>query len=279
MTRTVATADRGKFYWAASRRYLRDRHQFWVDQFAGLGSQGRESDKNICPRFHVLDAIAVEVDRLDPGRMPPPEEVLDWLETCGGAAEGIFTGGAAPGSVQKLAEAEERGAFLLFCAELKLAEAREVEPLPYRRTLSDHEDERYRSQVLQAWELDDLSFWEPLKQDTVRGRRTLALRAESFENVVGHEGPASIAVRQALANLGVNRVLELREYGPAFERAVETLECVYTGAEGFFFSDDFEWIIFASHEGVTTVGGTIVAELEQSWADLGSHVWVWGEGF
>lgn len=277
MTRAVAIGDRGKFYWAASRRYLRDRHQCWIDLYAGLDNQDRA--ENICPRFHVLDAIAVEVDRLDPSRMPSAEEVLDWLETCGGAAEGIFTGGAEPGSVRDLAEAEERAEFLRFCGELVPIEIREVEPLPYRRTLSDQEAEQYGSRVKQAWELDDLSFWEPLKQDTVRGRRTLALRAESFENVEGHEGPALIAVRQALANLGVNRVLELREYGPAFERAVETVECVYTGAEGFFFSDDFEWIIFASHEGVTTLGGTIVTELEQSWGDLGSYVWLWGESF
>jgi hypothetical protein len=80
-------------------------------------------------------------------------------------------------------------------------------------------------------------------------------------------------LRDALRVLGVEWVFEVREYGADFERHAETVAMVYTGAEGLFASQRLDWIVFASHEGVTTVGGVIVAAIKDAWPSWQSGVW------
>jgi len=152
-------------------------------------------------------------------------------------------------------------------------EALEVAPLPYRRTLVADEARRWRESIQEIWELDGLDFWEPLRTDVVRGQPVLALQADSFLRGNEPSGPSSVAISEALQTLGVSRIIELREYGPEFEREPSTAEFLYTGAEGLFFSHDFDWLIFASHEGVTTLGGSIVEHLRAAWPELGTFVW------
>ena len=66
---------------------------------------------------------------------------------------------------------------------------------------------------------------------------------------------------------------EVREHGADFERDAETVALVYTGAEGLFASERLDWIVFASHEQVTTVGGVIVAAIKDAWPSWQSGVW------
>ena len=89
----------------------------------------------------------------------------------------------------------------------------------------------------------------------------------------GSDGSASVAMRDALRVLGVEWVFEIREYGPDFERHAETVAMVYTGAEGLFTSQRLDWIVFASHEGVTTVDGVIVPAIKDAWPSWQSGVW------
>ncbi|MCP4101705.1 MAG: hypothetical protein GY750_09805 [Lentisphaerae bacterium] len=269
------------FYRHAARRYLHDRHSYWVGVYSALRNQGRREDdyhysddaKNTFPRYNVLAAIGVELDRLDPDRLPSSDDVLEWLRVAGGAAESLFTGSHEPGSIEAEAEDDERRRFIAFVNTLPGAEALEAAPLPYRRTLAADEARRWRESILEAWELDGPDFWEPLRTDVVRGRSVLALRAESFLRGNEPSGPASVAISEALHALGVSRIIELREYGPEFERESSTAEFLYTGAEGLFFSRDLEWLIFASHEGVTTLGGSNVEQLRADWPELGNFVW------
>ncbi|MCP4965400.1 MAG: hypothetical protein GY926_09210, partial [bacterium] len=66
---------------------------------------------------------------------------------------------------------------------------------------------------------------------------------------------------------------ELREWTPSFERDVGTVRFEYVPCEGMFFSADLSWLIFASHESVVTLGGSIVTELRRSWDELNEHIW------
>jgi hypothetical protein len=47
--------------------------------------------------------------------------------------------------------------------------------------------------------------------------------------------------------------------------AVEWLMPTYNGAEGLFTSGDSEWLVFASHDGVAALGGTIVMPFKRAW--------------
>lgn len=273
--------ERSVFYRDAARRYLHDRHAQWVAAYAELGNSGRQADgyhytddaKNIFPRYNVLDAIGVEVDRLDPDALAPSEGLLEWLEVAGGAAESLMTGRHEDGSIESIAEADERRGFIAFVRALPDSEVVPAAPLPFRRTLAPEEAQRWRSAIQAEWQLEGLDFWEPLRSEVVRGRPVLALREESFWGEHEPNGPASLAIRDALGALGVTRLIELREYGPEFEREADTAELIYTGAEGLFFADGLDWLVFASHEGVTTLGGTIVTQLRVGWPELATFVW------
>lgn len=268
-------------YRNAARRYLRDRHSYWVAAYSELSNSGRQRDgyhymddaRNIFPRYNVLDAIGVEVDRLDPRALPPRDELLEWLQLAGVAAESIMTGRHEPGSIEELAEADERSEFTAFVNEMPSGAGVAAEPLPFRKTLNEAEAEHWRRRVQEEWQLDGLDFWEPLRSDVVRGRPAVVLRSDSFWGDERADGLASLALRTAMRVLGVDRLIELREYGPEFERDAATAELVYTGAEGLFFSEGLDWLVFASHEGVTTLGGTIVTQLRAGWSGLDNCLW------
>jgi len=227
-------SPRGEFYRAATRRYLHDRHLHWVTAYGQLDNDGRQADdynyteqaQDIFPRYNVLAAIGVGVDSLDPDALPRDDDLLEWLRVVGGAAEGLMTG-HGPGSTQDMAEGSERERFIEFLGDLPRADVTAIAPLPYRRTLSADEASRWRSAVEGRWPLADGGFWAPLRESTVGGAPVLALRAEAFWEGNKPDGPASLAVRSALMALGVNRLIELREYGPQFEREAITIECTY----------------------------------------------------
>lgn len=237
------------------------------------GLQNTDEAKNIYPRYLILDAIAVEVDRLDPDQLPPHEQVLQRLQAAGVEAEIAFSKGHEPESVEAIAQEDERRNFAGFVDSLAGMEPGVVAPLPYRRTLAAAEAGEWRTVVQTAWDLDGLDFWLPLDADQVGGRPVLALRAEAFFSGYEPTGPASLAVRRALGDLGITRLWELREYGPEFEREAESAAFVYTGAEGMFFSGELDWLIFASHSGVTTLGGSVVEQLRRSWPGLERFLW------
>ena len=273
--------DRRAFYYHSARRYLRDRHARWADTYSQLPNQGRQADdfhyteeaKSIFPRYQVLDAMAVEVDVLDPDRLPPDNALLEWLQTTALGAENLFTKRRESSSVEGKVQEEERQLFLQFVEALPQADVEPIAALPYRRTLGTEEARQWRSAIQRSWGLDGLDFWEPLRRTEVGGKPVLALQSDAFWNGSEPTGTASLAIRRALLHLDVSRLLELREHGPEFELETETAAFVYTGAEGMFFSRDLDWLIFASHEGVTTLGGSVVDELRRSWSGLDLALW------
>ena len=116
-------------------------------------------------------------------------------------------------------------------------------------------------------------WWEPI----ISKARDEALALDSNAFWVGEDdGPAAVAVRRALQELGVRRVVELREYGPEFEVDLDDLSPTYNGAEGIFTSEGAAWLVFASHEGATAIGGVLVEPLKRvwpSWADAPWNGW------
>ena len=69
--------DSKALHWMA-RRYLMDRYDELSNLYAQLPNQGRAADgfryqaraRRIFPRYNVVEAMLVEVERLDPERLP-----------------------------------------------------------------------------------------------------------------------------------------------------------------------------------------------------------------
>ena len=90
------------------------------------------------------------------------------------------------------------------------------------------------------------------------------------------EGGGESATRDALVEMGVARVSEVREFrerGPDRVVAVDWLTPTYNGAEGLWTDESLSWIAYASHEGSVAFGGSIVPHLKAAW--IGIDRWRW----
>jgi hypothetical protein len=261
----------------AARRYLIDRRSDWIEAYSRVPNQGRADDgyhyredaKDTFPRYNVLDAIRVDVECLDPDDLPPVDQLVDALVHAGYHAEDMFTTGKIS-DVEGRAIDDERARFVAWVEEIARRLPEAVPPLPYRRTLTPEESLRWRTEVESRWPIEHGGWWEPI---TYNARdEALALDADAFW-AGDDDGPATLAVRRGLAELRVRRAVELREYGPEFEVEVDDLSPTYNGAEGIFTSDGARWLVFASHEGVTAIGGTLVEPLKRVWPSWEDALW------
>jgi hypothetical protein len=121
------------------------------------------------------------------------------------------------------------------------------------------------SRLRSRWEIPE-GYWFPLAE--CRLPDVVAFKTKAFDEAVSH-GRLQGIVR----NRGIERVWELREYGPEYKEDLALFEPYYNGAEGYWSSGDQDWIIYASHESSVTVGGSLLGELKRVWPDWQKHVW------
>jgi hypothetical protein len=262
----------------AARRYLLDRHQDWVESYSRVPNGGRADDghhyrddaKDVFPRYNVLDAIRVEVERLDPDDLPEVDTLVERLTHAGYYGDSFMTTGKF-GDIESRAMNDERERFLAWVEQSAQQLPPSIEGLPYRRTLSEDEVRHWWGQVEGRWPIEHGGWWAPIN-DYASGN-PFALDARAFWDSDGAEGPATMAVRSGLDEIGVRRVVELREYGASYEVELDALYPTYNGAEGTFTSDGLDWLIFASHESATAIGGAIVDPLKRVWPSWADALW------
>src|SRR5262249_25888129 len=120
---------------------------------------------------------------------------------------------------------EERDALLRYIGQLSASALAFVEPLFYRRVLSPSESKAIWSKLESAWNIEG-EYWYPLTDHAVKDVE--AFQNPYFEKEVGFE-----QVRAMLHRQNVDKVLELREYGPEYEIELSAFEPAYNGAEGY----------------------------------------------
>lgn len=264
--------DSTTLHWA-SRRYLTRRYEELQREYGGLPNDGHQADgyhytteaKGIFPRYNVVDAILMEVERLDPDRLPSVDVVASMMLT---AAERVHCPFTEPpyDDVEAQAIADERR---LFAAKVRhwttLPDFR-TDPVPYRRVLTPEESSAWRASLQQRWGVQN-GWWHPLLSSSVPND-VLVLTGESM-----WEGDGVDQVRRVLRELGRPRVVELREYGADYLLDVEIMAPRYTGPEGFWIDERHDWIAYASHEGAVAFGGALSAGLVATWPEVDSWRW------
>ncbi len=81
-------------------------------------------------------------------------------------------------------------------------------------------------------------------------------------------------MQSILKSWGIERVYELREFGDQnYLRSIDCWKPYYNGAEGFWFSDALDWIMYASHEDSITTGGLLTDIIVSEWEDADKHEW------
>jgi len=258
----------------AARRYCLERYAYWRDRYSEITRDGggRQPDGyhytpealSTFPRYNVLNAIRVEVERMDPTEFTDLEKTRSLLVMAGATADDEFTREPI-GEIDARVMVEERASFSRHVAGLELSHLHAIEPLPYRRVLTVEEAKSTWSRLRARWEIGD-GLWHPLTDCKLPD--VIAFDANAFDEAVALE-----QLRTTLTELGIQRVWELREYGPEYEEDVSLFTPRYNGAEGYWTSADLDWIIYASHEASVTVGGWLVGQVKALWPSWDAHVW------
>ena len=232
---------------AAARRYCIDKHHYWTKRYGEIAKAGRDRDGNtytndaldVFPRYNVLNAILVEVERFTPQDFSTLEEAKELISASGHLAEDMFTK-APTSSIAKKAMEEERTAFVHFIQTLSEEELGKVEPLSYRRVIQTSEKQQIWARLKKVWDIQD-SYWYPLSESNPGN-------VVAFQDKYFQEEVEAVTLRTLLMKHGITRVWELREYGPEYEMELADFSPYYNGAEGYWCSQDMDWIVYASHE-------------------------------
>jgi hypothetical protein len=255
----------------AARRYCLARFTYWCDRYSELVSRGRDRQRNgdytdkayaIFPRYNVLKAIRVEIERIDPVADVTLEDMKVMLIRAGDTAEDDFTRNATNEIKQRVTD-EERAAYCRYIEDLSALDLESIEPFPYRRVLDDEETKAIWSRLRRIWNITE-HYWYPLSDRPSN-------EVEAFQASWNSIQPE--VLRSLLAERGIERVWELREYGPQYEEDTVLFESLYTGSEGYWSAGDLDWIVYASHEGSVTVGGWVLSTLKSMHPAWKEHLW------
>ncbi|MFZ0063839.1 MAG: hypothetical protein WAL47_17535 [Pyrinomonadaceae bacterium] len=256
----------------AARRYCADRFGVWAEMYKRLAEAGGNrrgqgytpEAYRTFPRYQVLDAIRTDLERLTGTDVGSLDDARDLFALAGLTAENAFTTYDDPEA--QSAVVEEREAFARFVREMPATALSAVESLPFTRVLPHEEAEQVWDSVERSWGLTRRQYWYPLAE-------TERADVEAFQAPYLQRALTAERLGTILAERGVTRVWELREYGPEYELDASAFEPHYNGAERFWTSPALDWIVYASHETSITVGGWVLDEVKRAWPEWGRHIW------
>jgi hypothetical protein len=246
----------------AARRYCIERYDYWQERYSYLPNDGRCSDEyhysdealDIFPRYLLLKAILIQIEGFLPQDFSTLTEAKTMITLGGLTAEDSYTKNASRGAVEKRVMEEERETFSNFVRLVSQEELSKIEPLFFRRVISTTESKQLWARLVEIWGVDKPhGVMYPIVPNNPKN--ALFLEEDFFKKEVGTE-----ILRAILTEHGTKRVWELREFisDPEYELDVSVLEPYYNGAEGYWFTSEMDWIIYASHEGTITFNGWII---------------------
>jgi len=254
------------------RRYCMNRYSYWTKRYGELVSAGKDragyeyTEEALCtfPRYNVLNAMLVEIERQRPENFTSLNEAKCVFREIAASAQNVFTQ-PPHGSVERQVMNEEREALDKFIAQLTENDLLAVERLFYRRVLETEETEAIWGLLKTAWGITG-GYWYPLahrQRDDIE-----AFQDAYFEKEVGTEKLQTI-----FRDRGAETLLEMREDGINYELELSVFEPYYNGSEGYWCDGTFDWIIYASHESSITIGGWILPEIKKVWSNWKERIW------
>ncbi len=219
---------------------------------------------NVFPRYNVLNAIRVDLERLDPQKLQDFNSTKELILIAGSTADDDSTVNPI-GVFAAEAMVNERKLFCKFVEGLCDSDLQSIEPLPYQRVLSQTEADLLWSRIRKRWQITE-GYWFPLAECSLPD--VVAFRDHDIADF-----NANNKLDDLLLSHGIQRILEMREYGPEYEQDVTLFDPQYNGAEGYWTSEDLDWIVYASHESTITVGGWLLEEIKKHWPGWSRRIW------
>lgn len=204
----------------------------------------------IFPRYNVLHAILLDVEALDFDQLPRFCELSKLLVLAGETGSTEFTGRSSS-PIARNSEREERQLYISAVRGAVANGVPEQRPLHYRRTLDVAEVEELWRKLHVTWGITK-GYWYPLG-----AKSHPSLLAFDLETI--DEPALQRRIKEFFNEYKVRRIWELREFG-------RENYCVDAGfqdlfyrvhGEGYWTSEKNDWIIYCSHEGTITLGGSI----------------------
>jgi hypothetical protein len=257
---------------SAIRRYCIDNHSYWLYKYFELDESKRFENSNytneaysIFPRYNILNALLIEIERFQPKDFNDFEEAKEFFCLISKQSESPFAK-SSTNEIAKKVEDEESQKLYAFINQLTDSNLEKVESLFYRRVLSESESQHLREKLREKWNVD--GYWFPLS--TSKPQNTEAFQDKYFEEDFGFE-----KLQKKLIELGIQKVFELNEGDINYEMETTVFEPCYgiSGNEGFWFDKSFEWLIYASHESSITFAGTVLPKIKESWSNWQERVW------
>src|SRR5947207_9250003 len=140
----------------AARRYLMDRFDELCRMYdkvpheRGPGWRYSRRELRIFPRYNVVAAMLVEVERLDPDHLPDVQRLAAELDRAAWVVESRSTDPPG-GEVQAEVMEHERQLFSSAVETWMSIPDLEVQPLGYRRVLTPEESSDWRLRLEQRW--------------------------------------------------------------------------------------------------------------------------------
>jgi hypothetical protein len=260
---------------SAARKYCIDRSHYWRNEYFELTKRndrhyiGAYSDDalSLFPRYNQLDSILIELEKFIPEDFSSFSEAKEVIVLAGNTSESVFTRPLS--TIDKQVMQQEREAFCEFINNLNQEQLETIESLFYRRVLTEPVSQKLWAILQEKWDIQPKNYWYPL-MNTLRND-VIAFQEESFDVEFGIAN-----LRHILQRNDIQHVWNLTEYGPEYEIDVSVFEPLYyhTGVENYSFSQQADWIIYASHESSITIGGKwLIEEIKAYWSNWECFVW------
>lgn len=146
--------------------------------------------------------------------------------------------------------------FISFIGNISPEQINQVQPLPYKRRLSEFESKLVRAELKEYWNFEYF-YWVPLGGEC---SKKLLVFDEWDMN------PYKL-LNEIIFQLAPQRIYEIQEYGTDYE--IDVVEFDSDGYEIAFTAKDYSWIVYSSHEGTLAVGGDwLISEMEKQLGEI-----------
>ena len=219
------------------------------------------------PRYHVHHAIQAAVEMFTPADLGPLHEARELLAAAGATADNLFIR-EPNGEIERRAIGEERELFRDYVQSLTEEDLAQVEPLPFRRTLTGEESASLWRELEERWGVQ--GGWYPLDPPRTRRRRTPLPSTPPRSTGRSSKGACAMCSRVSASGASGS----YGRTGTTRRSSWGILEPVLTGGEGFWLDGSFDWLIYASHEASVTVAGSrLLPALQQAWPAWDRHLY------
>jgi hypothetical protein len=234
----------------AARQYLKDNFNYWADRYSKERTGNdfpytyTNNDYNLFPRYNVLSAILDKVETLVGQNSSDIKTIKQQLTDIGSSANSPFTTGEQ-NDTAKNAMQEERKKFIHFIENLTVNDLQTIEPLPYRRRLTEVESGQVRQALLEHWNFHG-NYWEPLEELSPKPNIFLMkdnIADSDYEHII-----------EEIHKHADNKLFEITEDGSdaEIEFGLFHPDCYET----IYCDKSYDWIVYGSHEGTVAFGGS-----------------------